>query len=125
MKDKKLLQDLKIHKEIKSKHPINYRTKYFSTSTLTKAMRIPFLHNIKNKVFVNTFVDTRLIDFEQDKTDYLKTIQDLDQSKEHQTEINSMETSNIIKAIPAEGQNTFQLYKELINQARKTKKKLF
>ena len=34
-----------------------------------------------------------------------------------------MENSEIIKAIPAEGPNTFQLYKELINQARTEKHK--
>ena len=86
-------------------------------------MKIPFLHNINNKVFVNTYVDTRLMDFEQDKTDYLKTIQDLYEPREQQTEMNSIENSEIIKAIPAEGPNTFQLYKDCINQSRTEKHK--
>ena len=64
-------------------------------------MKIPFIHNLDNKVFVDTYVDTRLMDFEQDKTEYITTIQDLDKSREHQTEtrvnlINYMEYFPII-----------------------------
>ena len=102
---------------------INYRTNYFSTSTTTKAIKIPFLHNLNNKVFVDTYVDTRLMDIEQDKTEYLTTIQDIDEPRKHQTEITTMENSEIIKAIPAVRPNTFRLYKELINQSRTKKHK--